>query len=84
PAVLEYGEMYEKLNSPALGWIPDFGGTARAIPPSLLDAARKSGAPESLIELTKEIWLEDAPSYVKAGKLREIALRDGHQPAHIQ
>jgi len=55
PAVLEYREMYEKLNSPALGWIPDFGGTARAIPPSLLDAARAIGTPEALIDITKEI-----------------------------
>jgi len=76
--------MYDKLDTQALGWIPDFGGTARAIPPSLLDAAREIGTPEALIEITKEIWLEDVPSYVKAGKLREIALREGYQQAHIQ
>lgn len=84
PAVLEYREMYEKLNSPALGWIPDFGGTARAIPPSLLDAAREIGTPEALIEITKEIWAEDGPSYVKAGKLREIAQEKGYEQAHLQ
>ena len=84
PEVLAYREMYEKLDTPALGWIPDFGGTARAIPPSLLDAAREIGTPESLIEITKAIWQEDGPSYVKAGKLREIAARDGYQPQHVQ
>lgn len=84
PAVQAYGEMYEKLNSPMLGWIPDFGGTATRIPNSLLDAARASGVPESLIELTQEIWPEPGMSYVKAGKLREIALAAGHSPAHIQ
>ena len=84
PAVLEYRAMYERLDTPVLGWIPDFGGTARAIPPSLLDAARAIGTPEALIALTKEIWLEDAPAYVKAGKLREIALREGYQQPHIQ
>ncbi|NOW45787.1 hypothetical protein FHW96_001945 [Novosphingobium sp. SG751A] len=84
PAVLEYREMYEKLDSPALGWIPDFGGTARAIPPSLLDAARAIGTPEALIEITKEIWAEDGPSYVKAGKLREIAAAKGYEQAHLQ
>lgn len=84
PEVLAYREMYEKLDTPVLGWIPDFGGTARAIPPSLLDAAREIGTPEALITITKEIWQEDGPSYVKAGKLREIAALDGYQPQHVQ
>ena len=77
PAVQAYGEMYDKLNSPALGWIPDFGGTASRIPESMLDAARRAGANESLIELLKEIWLEPGMSHEKAGKLREKALADG-------
>ena len=50
----------------------------------MLDAARAAGAGESLIAMLNEIWLEDGPGYVKAGKLREAALRDGHAPAHIQ
>lgn len=84
PAVLEYREMYEKLDSPMLGWIPDFGGTARAIPPSLLDAARAIGTPEALIEVTKEIWQGDEASYVKAGKLRAVAQEKGYEPLHVQ
>jgi hypothetical protein len=84
PAVQAYGEMYDRLNSPVLGWIPDFGGTASRIPASMLDAARAAGAQESLITMLQEIWLEPGMSHEKAGKLREAALRDGHAPAHIQ
>lgn len=84
PAVQAYGEMYEKLNVPTLGWIPDFGGTASRIPESMLDAARSAGAKESLLEMLKEVWLEPGPSHEKAGKLREKALADGHAPEHIQ
>jgi hypothetical protein len=84
PAVLEYREVYEKLNSPALGWIPDFGGTARAIPPSLLDAARAIGTPEALIDATKDIWQGAEASYVKAGKLRAFAQDKGYDQAHLQ
>jgi sugar phosphate isomerase/epimerase len=62
PAVMAYREMYDKLQSPALGWIPDFGGTATRIPESMLDAARAAGARESLIDLLKQIWLEPARS----------------------
>src|SRR5258705_8047228 len=37
PPVLAYREMYAKVNSPCLGFIPDFGTTARTIPESYLD-----------------------------------------------
>ena len=84
PAVQAYGEMYDKLNTPYLGWIPDFGGTATRIPESMLNAAREIGTPESLIDLCKEIWVEQGMGYEKAGKLREIATKQGHSPAHIQ
>jgi hypothetical protein len=84
PLVLAYREVYERVNSPALGWIPDFGGTASRIPPSLLNAARARGAAESLIDLVQEIWPQPGPSHEKAGRLRDIALKDGHAPDHIQ
>ncbi len=84
PAVQAYGEMYEKLNTPYLGWIPDFGGTASRIPESMLNAARAVGAQESLLDKLKEVWLEDGMSHEKAGRLREWAMPLGHQPAHIQ
>lgn len=84
PAVQAYGEMYDKLNTPVLGWIPDFGGTASRIPESMLDAARAAGAAESLLDRLKEVWLEPGMSHEKAGRLREWALAEGHAPAHIQ
>lgn len=84
PAVQAYGEMYEKLNTSVLGWIPDFGGTASRIPESMLNAARAAGAAESLLDRLKEVWLESGMSHEKAGRLREWALANGHAPAHIQ
>lgn len=84
PAVQAYGEMYEKLDTPVLGWIPDFGGTASRIPESMLDAARRAGARESLIDRLKEVWLEPGMSHEKAGRLREWAIGEGHEPGHIQ
>ena len=84
PAVQAYGEMYEKLNTPYLGWIPDFGGTASRIPESMLNAARAVGAQESLLDQLKEVGLEDGMSHEKAGRLREWAMPLGHHPTHIQ
>ena len=84
PAVQAYGEMYDKLNTPYLGWIPDFGGTASRIPESMLGAARAAGANEDLLDKLKEVWVEPGMSHEKAGRLREWALANGHAPAHIQ
>lgn len=56
PPVLAYREMYAKVNSPCLGFVPDFGSTARTIPESYLDTLREKGIPERLIQLSLEIW----------------------------
>lgn len=84
PLVLAYRDIYEKVNSPALGWIPDFGGTASRIPPSMLNAARERGAPEGLINLLLDIWPQEGAPHERAGRLREAAIKDGYHPDHIQ
>ncbi len=84
PAVQEYGEMYDKLDTPYLGWIPDFGGTASRIPESMVDAARAKGAREDLLDKLKEVWLEDGMSHEKAVRLGQWGAAHGHEPVHIQ
>ncbi|MBX3592850.1 sugar phosphate isomerase/epimerase [Sphingomonas sp.] len=84
PMVIAYREVYDELDSPALGWIPDFGGTAERLPASLLNAARERGVPEGLIDLLLAIWPEKGPPPERVGRLREYALRGGYDPAHIQ
>ena len=84
PIVLRYREVYDRLQSNALGWIPDFGGTAYRLPPSLLQSARERGVPEKLIDLLLEIWPETGAPHERAGKLREAATREGFSPEHIQ
>jgi hypothetical protein len=56
PEVMEYREMYEKENSPYLGFIPDFGASATAISPAYLRFVRNLGMPEGLISLVQEVW----------------------------
>lgn len=56
PPVLAYREMYEKVKSPCLGFIPDFGTTARTIPPPYLDTLRERGIAEPLIQAALEVW----------------------------
>ena len=76
PAVIALRELYEEIDSPYLGYIPDFGTTMRDIPPGLLQSFRHEGMPETLIELIKEIWHADTPTPQKfqAVQMRGSAL----------
>ncbi len=77
PDVLKYREMYATVNSPCLGWIPDFSSTARTVPPSLLDSFRRRGVPDSLIDLAMEVWHEDGEPQARMGRYKERARATG-------
>jgi sugar phosphate isomerase/epimerase len=81
PAVVALIELYEEMDSPALGYIPDFGTTMRDIPPGLLDSFRHEGMSEMLIKLIKEIWHSDAPT---PEKFAQVARRGGAMGATPQ
>lgn len=56
PLMVALRERYEKLDSPLLGFIPDWGSTMRSIPPSRIDAARKIGLSERYLARISEAW----------------------------
>ncbi|MDO6475276.1 hypothetical protein Q4520_07585 [Alteromonas sp. 1_MG-2023] len=84
PIVLKFLEAYDKINSDALGLIPDFGGTATRIPASLLESARIKGVPEPLIVMAVDHWHETGSPPEKVQKLRDYAIREGFKEEHIQ
>lgn len=71
PQVLAYREMYAKVGSPCLGFIPDFGTTARRVPEPYLDTLRKKGIAEHLIATAVEIWRLPSDSIAKRNELAE-------------
>jgi hypothetical protein len=71
------------MDSPALGYIPDFGTTMRDIPPGLLDSFRHEEMPESLIELIKEIWHADTPTPQKFGEVQARGTAMGATPQQL-
>jgi sugar phosphate isomerase/epimerase len=83
PDVLAYREMYARANSPMLGWIPDFGSTARAVPPSFFEAQRQQGCPDDLIELAQEFWLEDGEPYARRDRYIAAARAKGYPDRQI-
>ncbi len=59
PTMLAFREMYERVRSPFLGFIPDFGASARKVPRGLLQVLRSRGGSDELIQVALEIWREE-------------------------
>jgi sugar phosphate isomerase/epimerase len=58
PWVLALRELYERLDSPFAGFIPDFGASTRGISPSMVEAFRAKGVSEELLREIQRRWLE--------------------------
>jgi len=56
PAVISLLELIERLQTPNLGFVPDFGASMTSIAEGQWSGPRAGGVPEELIERTKEIW----------------------------
>lgn len=64
PDILAYREMYEQVGSAHLGFIPDFGATARAVHPDHLHYFRNElGVDPRAIDKALEIWHTDMPVF---------------------
>ncbi|KAA9160719.1 sugar phosphate isomerase/epimerase [Amycolatopsis acidicola] len=56
PIIQALLERYEKLGSPYLGFIPDWGVSMRKVPRTLLSRFRAQGADEKLLNAIDEMW----------------------------
>ncbi len=86
PNVQTYREMYGQVNSPYLGFIPDFGSTAWRISPAFINYFRKLGLPERLIAIVQELWMQDDDPKNPHGKIQifEAKAREaGFRPEDI-
>jgi hypothetical protein len=81
PWVLALRELYERLESPYLGFIPDFGASTRGISPSVYETYRAKGVPDELLQAIAERWDElgtrDFEAGEEIGRLIELAHRHG-------
>ena len=83
PAVTALRELYAELQTPYLGFVPDFGNSMRAIPKGMLDSFRKDGVTDPLIDLLQKIWLNDLPTHEKYGMLQQEGAALGGTPAQL-
>jgi sugar phosphate isomerase/epimerase len=74
-------EYYQKIQTPALGFIPDFGATMTAPPEIYWENLRQLGAGEALIEAVKAIWKTSVPAFEKFKALADAGQEFGASPA---
>lgn len=87
PAVLAHVERYEALGSPLLGFVADWGTTTLGLAPSMIEAYRRRGASDDLVDAATDLWrsfadagapVDDAEHGARFGAFIELAGRHGH------
>jgi hypothetical protein len=80
PHVQELRELFDAVDSPALGFVPDFSSSMRDVPPTLVEAHRASGMPAELIDLVQEVWHSDSTMPEKFARFAREADALGASP----
>jgi sugar phosphate isomerase/epimerase len=84
--ILALRDRYEELGSPLLGFTADWGATVSRFAPSLLEAYRRRGATEELLQAVSALWdrtYQEGPPLTEAahgqrfGAFIELAHRHG-------
>ena len=83
PPVAALKELFTRLDTPWLGFIPDFSASMRAVPDAVDDAHRVAGIDPSLTALAKEIWASPGPTMAKFPELARRAAARNATPAQI-
>lgn len=77
PKVMATREVYERIDSEWLGFIPDFSSCMRAIPPGMLDKLREAGLSEDGIGLLTGAWESAGAPFQRYGQFAEAAAKSG-------
>lgn len=83
PKVTAFRELFERVQSPYLGFIPDFGASMTGIPPGILKSFRKDGVASEIVDLLPEVWQKDTDIGDKRAEFVERAKGLGADDATI-
>ncbi len=72
PIMMEYREAIEKSGSKYIGFVPDFGLFATAPNKPMWDEAIAAGTPVEILEMAKQMRLDDAPQEETMKKAAEM------------
>ncbi|MDW8258306.1 MAG: sugar phosphate isomerase/epimerase, partial [Gammaproteobacteria bacterium] len=77
PKVLAVRELYARLDSPWLGFIPDFSACMRAIPSGMLDSLRRDGLSDAAVEELVQCWQSAGPPFERYRRFAQAARQMG-------
>ena len=83
PEVVAYREIYQKLGSPLLGFVPDFGSCAQSLPPGYVEYLLGRGMPRPLMDLAAETWGGRGDAARRRGEFQRRAATSGADPSVI-
>ena len=76
-------DLFTRLDTDMLGFIPDMSSSMRAVPDAVNDAHRAAGISPELTALTKQIWAEPGPTMAKFPELEARAAELGATPPQV-
>src|SRR3954466_545515 len=83
PPVAALKELFTRLDTPWLGFIPDMSSSMRAVPDAVDDAHRAAGISPELTALTRQLWAEPGPTMAKFPELERRAAEAGATPPQV-
>ncbi len=83
PNVLAFRETYEKVGSPYLGFVPDFGACVTAVPRSFVEHFQEMHIPEKFIQIALDAWNADLPFHERLGLYQQKERAAGAQDWQI-
>ncbi|MCL3777458.1 MULTISPECIES: TIM barrel protein [unclassified Actinomyces] len=83
PTILPYRELYARLDSPYVGFTPDFSATMRSLPPGWVASCVRNGVPERLIPVMDVLWRGEGTTFERYGRWAAFAAEQGVPRAAI-
>lgn len=71
PVMLALRELYDELDSPYVGFIPDFGASVLRHPPMLFEAFERAGISPEATEIMVELWRTDGDPFARRLELAD-------------
>jgi hypothetical protein len=83
PKVMATREVYERIDSEWLGFVPDFSSCMRAIPPGMLDKLREHGLSEDGVASLIRAWESPGAPFQRYGVFAGQAKEAGEPPLPV-
>ncbi len=83
PNVMAFREMYAKMDTPYLGFVPDFGACIKAVPRCFVEHFRDLGIPDKLIQIALDAWAFNGTFEERIGRYQEKERAAGAKDSEI-